>query len=219
MKTQYFLIVLLLVLVGCRKENGNNFIEVNGSVIDHNNSQPIANFNMAILEDEEYYVNGLPIGIFARNKTTVLKSISSDINGGFEFGRIEVKRDDKFVYTLCDATYPGHYSSLKTLSKDEDNIIDVNYFGFTNLNINLFPVPPYNIGDTISIKKQDLLYPNNVVRITNNNYLQFFYNRPLHVSTGKTEITIEKYKAGIFSTVKDTILLFDEVEYDYNINF
>lgn len=116
----------------------------------------------------------------------------------------------------------GNYTYISgaddAISKGDVNIT-VKVYAYSKLILTLNPPPPYNAGDSLRV---DFYCPNNNTNgqhniLRNSNYTSatnFFW-----VEYGTYYFNIDKYKAGVYSNIRDTVFYTDDSTYFYNVNW
>lgn len=206
--------ILVVVFIGfaigvasCKKEKGTEIIRVNGMLVDANTNAPVSNYNLQLIEegyeDQDFHISGSKIAKLVRKEAT------TNANGYFDFGLIEMKKSSNYYYYVKD----------QLIIKGIDNNMFLKLYAMDQFRVNFIPAPPYPINDSMVVNLTHSIFTNNKYKITNLNYYQGNYPRYVDGPTGEWYITIQKYKSGIYTTQSDTFNLIYRDTTNYDVNF
>jgi len=170
----------------------------------------LANFHLSLTETVKKFsfnIGGSGYSYFP----SVIKEGYTDANGECDFGEIETRKSDKYDYTV---TYHSG-SGVKKLEKGVQNNISIIAAYPATVYVNFLPPPPYNIGDSLVVNFVHDYYIK--YKITNINYFSFHQLRLNNLGT--YFINIDKYKSGIYTNSKDTVVYLDGTTNNYDINW
>ncbi len=141
----------------------------------------------------------------------------TDVNGIADFGGFEAYKDKDYIYYVAFEDGNNLKESEYIVNKGEDNNITINVKGRSSLTVNFTPPPPYSVGDSLRVE----FYGSNYAAythpiITNSTYQN---NHQFFVYYDTYYFNIDKYKAGVYTNVKDTVFYDDDSVYTYNVNW
>lgn len=120
MKVIYMLMVLIsLGLVSCKKITYTD-TSVNGKVIRQNDNTPLSGYEVHLIETE------IPAKPFSQIIRSLLATEVTSENGGFDFGELELKRRERFEYTV-EFDPKNEYTYFATQSWQYGNYESVNF--------------------------------------------------------------------------------------------
>ena len=204
MKKAYLIMVMLLLFCSCKKEEETT---VKGRVYDENAESFVANHKIFLIEKvlaQGIYFGGANSSNYSYD--TLFKGVT-DSNGNFNFGSFQARKNKRYEYLLNDVS----------LNKGTDNNITLRFNGSTLINVNFLPPPPYNFGDSLVVKFTHSAYQSIFLKITNSNYNIVY--RPSRIISGKYFININKFKSGVYSNIKDTVMYLNGTSNNYDVNW
>jgi hypothetical protein len=202
-----FALFFLLGIVSCKKLKYDT-VNIKATVFDNSTQQYVPNLKISLKEREQdrQFIQGAPNYTFR-----IMKEAFTNADGQVDFGEVELRKNGHYDYYLFT-----DYSQ-NPIDKKKDNTIQIIVDGIVYINVLFSPPPPYNVGDSLSVKITNAGVGGFHRIVTNTNYNTSHLN--LWFSSGYKYINIDKFKSGIYTNTVDTVFYAAFGNYDYTVNW
>ncbi len=146
-----FLLLCCSLIFSCKKK-GEDWTEVKGTIFDNNTQLPMPNTDVYLNEVKKIKHFDIVMGMSEKYERTLLRQTTTDVNGFFDLGAFETKRDDNYQYDVNDN---------KSINKGSNNNVFIQVLGWIHNRVNFLPPPPYNTGDSLVVNFTCRDYPSN----------------------------------------------------------